>query len=104
VSIIVFALLGSILEGIPAMVLFAPLLFPAARAIGTHEVHYAMVTIVAMGLGLFAPPLGVGYYVACAIGTVSPDAAVRRVWIYLGALLAGVIVIAAVSWLSIGLL
>jgi TRAP-type C4-dicarboxylate transport system permease large subunit len=67
-------------------------------------VHYAMVAILAMGLGLFAPPFGVGFYAACAIGKVDPDQAMTRVWVYLGALLVGVIVIAAVPWLSIGFL
>jgi len=104
VSIVAFVVLGSVLEGIPAIVLFGPLLFPSARAVGIHEVHYAMVVILAMGIGLFAPPFGVGYYSACAIGRVSPDAAMRRIWAYLLAVLAGLVVVAAVPWLSIGFL
>jgi len=104
VSIAAFIVLGSVLEGIPAMVLFAPLLFPVAKAIGVHEVHYAMVIILAMGIGLFAPPFGLGYYAACTIGRVHPDIAVRRIWPYLGALLAGLLVVAFVPWFSIGLL
>jgi tripartite ATP-independent transporter DctM subunit len=104
VSIAAFVVLGSVLEGIPAMVLFAPLLFPVARAIGVHEVHYAMVIILAMGIGLFAPPFGLGYYAACTIGRVHPDAAVKRIWPYLGALLAGLVFVAFVPWFSIGLL
>jgi tripartite ATP-independent transporter DctM subunit len=104
VSIVAFIVLGSVLEGIPAIVLFGPLLFPSARAIGIHEVHYAMVVILSMGIGLFAPPFGVGYYAACAIGRVSPDAAMRRIWPYLLAVLAGLLVVAAVPWFSIGFL
>lgn len=104
VSIACFVVLGSVLEGIPAIVLFGPLLFPIARAIGIHEVHYAMVVILAMGIGLFAPPLGVGYYAACAIGRVSPDAGMRRIWPYLGALMVGLLAVAAIPWLSVGFL
>ncbi|HXD39660.1 MAG TPA: TRAP transporter large permease subunit [Ramlibacter sp.] len=104
VSIAAFIVLGSVLEGIPAMVLFAPLLFPVAKAIGVHEVHYAMVIILAMGIGLFAPPFGLGYYAACTIGRVHPDIAVRRIWPYLGALLAGLLIVAFVPWFSVGLL
>ena len=104
ISIVAFVVLGSVLEGIPAIVLFGPLLFPIARAAGIHEVHYAMVVILAMGIGLFAPPLGVGYYAACAIGRVSPDAGMKRIWPYLGALLAGLIAVAAIPWLSTGFL
>jgi tripartite ATP-independent transporter DctM subunit len=104
VSILAFAVLGSVLEGIPAMVLFGPLLFPVARALGVHEVHYAMVAILAMGIGLFAPPFGVGFYTACAIGRVPPSEAMRGVWIYLGTVLLALILVAAVPWLSIGFL
>ena len=104
ISIVCFVVLGSVLEGIPAIVLFGPLLFPIARAVGIHEVHYAMVVILAMGIGLFAPPLGVGYYAACAIGRVSPDAGMRRIWPYLGALMVGLLAVAAIPWLSVGFL
>jgi tripartite ATP-independent transporter DctM subunit len=104
VSILAFAVLGSVLEGIPAIVLFGPLLFPVSRALGIHDVHYAMVAILAMGIGLFAPPFGVGFYAACAIGRVSPDAAMPRIWPYLGALLLALVVVAAVPWLSAGFL
>ena len=104
VSLLAFVILGSVLEGIPAIVLFGPLLFPVARALGVHEVHYAMVVIFAMGLGLFAPPFGVGFYAACAIGKVPPDRAFSRVWPHLGALFIALLVIAAVPWISIGFL
>jgi tripartite ATP-independent transporter DctM subunit len=102
VSIVMFIVLGSVLEGVPAIVLFGPLLFPIAKQLGIDEVHYSMVVILAMGIGLFAPPFGVGYYVASAIGRVSPDAGMRAIGVYMLALLVGVIVIAAVPWLSTG--
>ena len=104
VSALAFVFLGSFLEGIPAIVLFGPLLFPIARAVGIHEVHYTMVVIFAMGLGLFAPPFGVGFFAACAIGKVNPDLAMKRVWVYLGALFAALVLITAVPWISTGFL
>jgi tripartite ATP-independent transporter DctM subunit len=104
VSIAAFIVLGSVLEGIPAILLFGPLLFPIAKAVGIHEVHYAMVVILAMGIGLFAPPFGVGYYAACAIGRVDPAAGMRPIWGYMLALITGTILVAAVPWISIGFL
>jgi tripartite ATP-independent transporter DctM subunit len=104
VSVLAFTVLGSVLEGIPAIVLFGPLLFPIARQLGVHEVHYAVVVVLSMGLGLFAPPLGVGYYAACAIARVNPDRGIRPMVRYMLALLVGTIIIAAVPWLSIGFL
>ncbi|MBV8582053.1 MAG: TRAP transporter large permease subunit [Candidatus Eremiobacteraeota bacterium] len=93
-----------VLEGIPAIVLFGPLLFPIARTLGINEVHYAIVAVLAMGLGLFAPPFGVGYYSACAVGKVAPDAAMTRMVPYLAALALALVVVAAVPWLSTGFL
>ncbi len=104
ISVIAFAVLGSVLEGIPAMVLFAPLLFPLAQKMGLHEVHYAIVAVLAMGVGLFAPPVGVGYYAACIIGGVAPEVAIRRIWPYLGAVAIGLLIVAAMPWLSVGFL
>ena len=63
--------------------------FPIARAVGVHEVYYAMIIILAMGIGLFASPFGVGYYAACAIGRVD---------------MAGPIIVAIFPWISIGFL
>ena len=99
-SILLFGVLGSVLEGIPVIVLFGPLLFPAARALHINEVHYAMVAILSMGIGLFAPPFGVGFYAACAIARTEPDIAIPRVWPYIGALTLGVLIVAAVPWIS----
>jgi hypothetical protein len=101
VSIGAFMVLGSVLEGIPAIVLVGPLLFPIAPAVGLHEVHHAMIIILAMGIGLFAPPFGVGYYAACAIGRVDPAEGIRPIWGYLLALLVGLIVVAMFPWIPV---
>ncbi|MHB2210674.1 TRAP transporter large permease [Methylobacterium sp. CM6257] len=104
VSAAAFVVLGSVLEGIPAIVLFGPLLFPIAKEVGVHEVHYAMVVILAMGVGLFAPPFGVGYYAACAISRIHPDAGMRPIIGYIVALLVGLLAIILVPWFSTGFL
>lgn len=99
-----FMILGGVLEEIPSIVLFGPLMFPLARLVGVHEVHYAMIVILAMGIGLFVPPFGVGYYAACAIGRVDPAEGVRPIMGYLFALLVGLIIVAIFPWISIGFL
>jgi tripartite ATP-independent transporter DctM subunit len=103
-SIVLFGVLGSVLEGIPAVVLFGPLLFPIAKQLGINEVYYAILAVLSMGIGLFSPPLGAGYYAACAIGKLEPDLAVGRVVPYLLAIAAALAVVACVPWLATGLL
>jgi TRAP-type C4-dicarboxylate transport system permease large subunit len=60
-----------------------------------------MIIILAMGIGLFAPRFGVGYYGACAIGRVDPAEGIRLIW---GYLLVGLIVVAIFPGMSIGFL
>ena len=103
-SIIMFIFLGSVLEGIPAMVLFGPLLFPIAKAAGINEVHYAIVVVLAMGVGLFSPPVGIGFFSASAIGKANPEDVVRPLLPYLIALLIGLLLVAYVPWISLGFL
>ena len=95
-SVVLFVVLGTVLEGLPAMVLFAPLLFPVAGSLGINQVHYAIVTILAMGIGLYLPPFGVGYYIACAISKVEPQAGLRPLLTYLAVLFIGLAIVAAV--------
>jgi tripartite ATP-independent transporter DctM subunit len=103
-SIVMFIVLGSVLEGIPAMVLFGPLLFPVAKAAGINEVHYAIVAVLAMGVGLFAPPVGIGFFAASAIGKSNPERVVKPMVPYMLALIVGLLIIAFVPWISLGFL
>ena len=100
VTIVVFMILGCVLEGLPAIVLMAPLMFPIAKNLGINDVHYSMVVVTAMNIGLMAPPIGIGFYIACKIGNVSPDEAMGAVWPYIFALIIGLVVIALVPGLS----
>ena len=99
-SILIFIVLGSVLEGIPAIVLMGPILFPIAHQVGLNDVHYAVVAVLAMGVGLFSPPFGVGYYVACAIGSCDPEAGLPYIGRYILALVVGLVVVAAVPWIT----
>ncbi|MEZ0212508.1 MAG: TRAP transporter large permease subunit [Xanthobacteraceae bacterium] len=96
ISIVVFIVLGSILEGIPAIVLLGPLMFPIAESLGVSDVHFALVAVLAMGLGLFAPPFGVGFYTACAICQVQPAVVMKAIWPYVGVLFIGIVLVAIV--------
>ncbi|WP_404947080.1 TRAP transporter large permease subunit [Rhizobium terrae] len=100
VTILIFMVLGCVLEGLPAIVLMAPIMFPVARSLGINDIHYSMVVVTAMNIGLMTPPIGIGFYIACKIGSVSPDAAMKAIWPYIGALMVGLLLIAAVPHFS----
>ncbi len=100
VTIIVFLILGCLLEGLPAVLLLAPIMFPIAKKLGINDIHYSMVIVCAMNVGLMMPPIGVGFYVACRIGDAKPGEVMSAIWPYLVALMVGVIVIAAFPAIS----
>lgn len=104
ITILVFVFFGCMLEGPPAIVLFAPLMFPIAISLGIHPVHYAMVVVVSMNIGMFIPPIGIMYYIACSFGNVRPQEAIGDLAFYLSLLGVALILLALVPAISIGLI
>jgi tripartite ATP-independent transporter DctM subunit len=102
-SIVVLIVMGSVLEGAAALIIFGPLLVPVAVKLGINPLHFGVVLVVAMGLGLFAPPLGLGLYGACLIGDVPIEQTIKPIMGYLGLLLVCLLVIAFVPSISTAL-
>jgi tripartite ATP-independent transporter DctM subunit len=102
-SILILIVMGSILEGAAALIIFGPLLIPVAGQIGINGLHFGVVLVIAMGIGLFAPPLGLGLYGACLIGGVPIETTMRPMLGYLGLLLLCLLVIAFVPGLTLWL-
>ncbi|TQJ68828.1 tripartite ATP-independent transporter DctM subunit [Arthrobacter sp. SLBN-100] len=99
-TILLLVIMGQLLEGLPAVLIFAPLLLPIAVDFGVNPVQYAMVLIISMGIGSFAPPAGVGFYVACATAHETVEKSLKHFWPYLIAVFLGLLVLAAVPWFS----
>jgi tripartite ATP-independent transporter DctM subunit len=102
-SIAVLIVMGSVLEGAAALIIFGPLLLPVAVKLGIDPLHFGVVLVIAMGLGLFAPPLGLGLYGACLIGNVPIEQTVKPIMGYLGLLFLCLLVIAFVPAISTAL-
>jgi tripartite ATP-independent transporter DctM subunit len=100
-SIVALVVLGSLLEGLPAILILAPLLLPIATQLGINDLHYGIVLLIAMGIGAFLPPLGVGFYIACVVGR-APVAQSSRIMIpYVVVLLIGLLVVTFVPWFTL---
>jgi tripartite ATP-independent transporter DctM subunit len=102
-SIAVLIVMGSVLEGAAALIIFGPLLLPVAVKLGIDPLHFGVVLVIAMGLGLFAPPLGLGLYGACLIGNVPIEQTVKPIMLYLGLLFLCLLMIAFVPGISTAL-
>jgi TRAP-type C4-dicarboxylate transport system permease large subunit len=92
VSVIVIAF-GMVLEGLPAAVVLIPVVFPIAKQIGIHPIHFNVVLTAAVGIGLFLPPIGVGLLMALRFADISVVQHLRASWPYLLALFTGLLIL-----------
>jgi len=100
-SIVGLVVLGSLLEGLPALLILAPLLLPMTPALGISQLHYGIVLLIAMGIGAFLPPLGVGFYIACAVARAPMGRASSIMVPYVVVLLIGLLLVAFIPWLTL---
>ena len=101
VTILVFVPLGAILEGVPAMIILVPVFFPIVARFGIDPLHYGILVVAALGLGLFIPPFGVGFFIACALGRTGVESAARAYVPYMVVLLLGLLLVAFVPWITL---
>jgi tripartite ATP-independent transporter DctM subunit len=102
-SIALLIVIGVLLEGLPSLNVVAPLLIPIAGKLGLSEMHYALVLIIAMGVGGFMPLAGVGFYVCCAIMRCDIERASRAMLPYMIVIIIGLLIVAFVPWFALAL-
>jgi tripartite ATP-independent transporter DctM subunit len=102
-SILTLIIMGSMLEGLPSLLIFGPMLLPLAGHYGINELHFGIVLIIAMGIGTFIPPFGICYFVTCSVLESTVEESTPRFLPYLVITIVGLIVIAAVPWFSLAL-
>ena len=74
---IVLLIAGAILDLTPAMIIFVPVLAPIALELGVDPVHFAIIVVTNLGIGLFTPPVGACLFVSCSIAGINMKEAFR---------------------------
>lgn len=100
-SLVLLIVIGTLLEGLPALNVLAPLLLPIAGAIGLSQLHYGIMLVIAMGVGAFLPPAGVGFYVCCAVMRTPIEDAARAMLPYLAVLILGLLIVTFIPWFTL---
>jgi tripartite ATP-independent transporter DctM subunit len=78
---ILFLILGCLLESASAIIIFVPILAPLAiNVYGIHPVHFGVVVVVNLMIGLLTPPVGLVLYVMCNVAKISLEELIREVW------------------------
>lgn len=92
-TIVIMLLLGAVLDGLPAMIMLVPVLLPMAAQFNVDPMHFGIVIIAVIGVGLFLPPIGLGLIVAAAIAKESISDVSRPLIPYLATMMGTVLVI-----------
>ena len=98
---VLFILLGAVLEGLPAVVILLPTFMPVVTRLGIDVVHYSTVVVAATGIGLFLPPIGVGFFIACGIANIPGDRATGAMMPYVYMMCVGLMVVILVPWVTL---
>ena len=100
ITALIFVFIGSILEGAPAALIFVPILLPLVRALEIDVVHWLTIVVLASGIGLFLPPVGIAVLMACSIGKVKMEQMFRPMLPFLAVLFLGLMILVFFPWIT----
>jgi tripartite ATP-independent transporter DctM subunit len=95
--------IGMFIETSASIIVLAPILVPVAMHFGIDPVHFGMVMVVNLALGMITPPFGVNLFAACTVAKISLDQIVPRLLPFVAVVLACLMIITYVPPLSLGL-
>ncbi|WP_034857589.1 TRAP transporter large permease [Sinorhizobium sojae] len=100
---IVLLILGTFMDMSPLIVITTPIFLPVATAFGVDPVHFGVILILNLGIGLCTPPVGAVLFVGCAVGRIPISQALQTIWPFYGAAVAALLLVTYVPALSLWL-
>jgi tripartite ATP-independent transporter DctM subunit len=79
--------LGTLMDMAPLILICTPILFPVITQLGVDPVHFGIIMLVNLGIGLVTPPVGATLFVGCAIGKVTIEQVTKTIWPFYVAML-----------------
>jgi C4-dicarboxylate transporter DctM subunit len=95
---------GSFMEATSVVLIFAPIMFPIASALGIHPVHLGIIMTVNMEIGMITPPVGLNLFVTSGVAQLPVTKVIRAAWPWLAVLLGALVIVTYVPWVSLMLL
>jgi len=96
-----FIILGAVLEGVPAMLILIPIFLPFTAQFGIDPLHFGILVIACLGIGIFLPPIGMGMFIACTFAEIDVGKMFRSFAPYLAVLLIGLFIVTYVPWFTL---
>jgi C4-dicarboxylate transporter DctM subunit len=100
-SIVIFLIAGVFLEGLPALIILMPILLPVAERVGVDPLHFGILAIGTVGVGIFLPPIGIGLLLSAGIARCSMRNVTKAFMPYLLVLILSLVIIALVPAITL---
>ncbi|MAP94955.1 MAG: C4-dicarboxylate ABC transporter permease [Ponticaulis sp.] len=100
---VILLLLGTFMDMSPLIVITTPILLPVVMEVGVDPVHFGIVMMLNLGIGLVTPPVGSVLFVGAAVGKIPVESAVKSIWPFYGALILALMAITFIPALSLTL-
>ncbi len=100
---ILLLVLGTFMDLAPMLLICTPIFMPIIAKLGIHPVHFGMVMILNLGIGLITPPVGPTLFVGCAVGKVTMEQVSKELWPFYGAMCMALLLVTYVPALSLWL-
>lgn len=98
---LLFLLIGCLLEGAAAIIIFTPILLPLAMSLGIHPVHFGVIVVLNLMIGVLTPPVGVVLYVISNVAKISIEELIKEIWPFVLAEIAALAFITYFPWLTL---
>jgi C4-dicarboxylate transporter DctM subunit len=95
-----FIILGAVLEGVPAMLILVPIFLPYIDKLGINQIHFGILVIACLGIGIFLPPIGMGMFIACNFAQIDVGKMFRSFAPFLLVMLVGLFIITYFPWFT----
>jgi len=95
--------LGCLLDMAPSILITTPILLPVVTKFGVDPVHFGMIMLLNLGIGLCHPPVGATLFVGCAVGRVSMEDVMKEIWPFYGVMFAVLMLVTYVPAISLWL-
>jgi tripartite ATP-independent transporter DctM subunit len=100
---ILLLVLGTFMDLAPMLLICTPIFMPIIAKLGIHPVHFGMVMILNLGIGLITPPVGPTLFVGCAVGKVTMEQVSKELWPFYGAMCVALLLVTYIPALSLWL-
>ncbi|RYB97914.1 TRAP transporter large permease [Ciceribacter ferrooxidans] len=100
---VVLLILGTFMDMSPLIVITTPIFLPVATAFGIDPVHFGVILVLNLGIGLCTPPVGAVLFVGCAVGRIPISQAMKTIWPFYGAAFATLMLVSYIPALSLWL-